>query len=527
MTKIHEYLVIGAGPAGLQLGYFLGRNGRDYLILERGSGPGTFFASYPRHRELISINKVHTGCADPATNLRWDWNSLLSDDPDLLFKRYSRKYFPAAEDMVRYLQDFARHFALNVQYDTDVVRVGHVGHVGHVGDEDGHFVVTDARGATYAGERLVVATGVSRAHVPDFPGVELCESYTDCSVDPADFVDQRVLIVGKGNSGFETANNLSETAAAIHMISPKSLQFAWQSHFVGHLRAVNNNFLDTYHLKSQNTVIDGSIDRIERVGDKLAVEIAFSHAQGQRQTVLYDRVILCTGFRFDASIFDETCRPELTINNRFPAQTPEWESVNVPGLYFAGTLMQMRDYRQTMSGFIHGFRHNVEALCHIFESTHHGRPWPRRQVPATPQGLLEAMVDRLVRGPGIFLQPGFLCDVVVVPEAAGEEAEYFEDVPLQYLHHGGFDQHLHYYTLTLEYGPKAADPFAVDRDPDPQKAHEAVYLHPVIRRYEQGSLVGVHHIHDDLENEWGKEELRAPARAFLTSYMEAPRLAAV
>src|SRR5215204_6280386 len=80
-----DYLVIGAGPAGLQLGYFLERAGRDYLILEAGTTPGTFFRTFPRHRKLISINKPHTGEADPERNLRMDWNSLLSDDPDLLF----------------------------------------------------------------------------------------------------------------------------------------------------------------------------------------------------------------------------------------------------------------------------------------------------------------------------------------------------------------------------------------------------------------------------------------------------------
>jgi hypothetical protein len=53
-----DYLIIGAGPAGLQLGYFLERSGRDYLILEAGSHPGTFFRKYPRHRQLISINKT-------------------------------------------------------------------------------------------------------------------------------------------------------------------------------------------------------------------------------------------------------------------------------------------------------------------------------------------------------------------------------------------------------------------------------------------------------------------------------------
>jgi len=36
----HDYIVVGAGPSGLQMGYFLDRAGRNYVILERGSAAG-------------------------------------------------------------------------------------------------------------------------------------------------------------------------------------------------------------------------------------------------------------------------------------------------------------------------------------------------------------------------------------------------------------------------------------------------------------------------------------------------------
>jgi len=36
----HDYIVIGAGPGGIQLGYFFERTGRDYVILERASQAG-------------------------------------------------------------------------------------------------------------------------------------------------------------------------------------------------------------------------------------------------------------------------------------------------------------------------------------------------------------------------------------------------------------------------------------------------------------------------------------------------------
>ncbi|MYR58730.1 NAD(P)-binding domain-containing protein, partial [Streptomyces sp. SID625] len=146
----HDYVIIGAGPAGLQLAASLERAGADYVVLERGGVPGAFFTRFPRHRTLISTNKVHTGYQDPELRLRMDWNSLLSDDPELLFTRYSRRYFPAADDMVRYLADFAERTGVRVRYGTSVERVSR--------DTDG-FTVTDAAGETRRARRVVVATG--------------------------------------------------------------------------------------------------------------------------------------------------------------------------------------------------------------------------------------------------------------------------------------------------------------------------------------------------------------------------------
>ena len=36
----HDYCVIGAGPAGLQMGYFLEKANRDYAIFERSNISG-------------------------------------------------------------------------------------------------------------------------------------------------------------------------------------------------------------------------------------------------------------------------------------------------------------------------------------------------------------------------------------------------------------------------------------------------------------------------------------------------------
>ena len=67
---------------------------------------------------------------------------------------------------------------------------------------------------------------------------------------------------------------------------PRPVELAWKTHFLGDLRAVNNNFMDTYILKGQNSVLDADIDLIERVGDEYLVHVTFSHAGGHASACL-------------------------------------------------------------------------------------------------------------------------------------------------------------------------------------------------------------------------------------------------
>lgn len=504
-----DYVVIGAGPAGLQLGYLLDRAGRDYLIVEAGESAGTFFRTFPRHRQLISNNKRHTGTDDPELNLRMDWNSLLSNDGPL-FTRYSERYFPPADDMVRYLVDFAESSGLRIRYGTRVAEVT---------SNTDRFRLVDQRGDVFEARRLVVATGPSKPYLPAIPGIQTADCYATVSVDPAEFVDKRVLIIGKGNSAFETADHLLETAAVIHVAGPDSVRLAWRSHYVGHLRAVNNNFLDTYQLKSQNAVLDGQVLGIERTPDGYRVSVSFTRADEVVKDLRYDRVIACTGFRFDHSIFAGNCRPELVINDRFPAQTPAWESTNVPDLYFAGTLMQVRDFKRATSGFIHGFRYSVRALHRILEQRYHGVGWPAVEMPATPDELAGAVLARVNRTSALWQQFGHLCDLMVVRDH--DTATHYEELPVDYVHGSELTEDADYFTITLEYGPDhdKVDPFDITvrrvAQNDADRASDAAYLHPVIRHYRHGQLLAEHHVAENLENDWSSsQQHRDPARRF-------------
>lgn len=505
----YEYLIIGAGPAGLQMGYFLERAQRSYLILEAGATPGTFFSKFPRHRKLISINKIYTGFDDLEVQLRWDWNSLLSDDEELLLKHYSKSYFPDADVLVRYLTDFANHFQLKVKYATRVVKIS----------KNDTFTVQDEQHNRYSCRRLIVATGVAKPYVPPIPGIELAEKYVEVSINPHEFTGQRVLIIGKGNSGFETAENLIPTAAIIHLASPHPISMAWKTHFVGHLRAINNNILDTYQLKSQNAVIDATIEKIERRDGKLVVSFDYTHASGEKENLTYDRVILATGFRMDDSIFDENCRPELTLNNRFPAQTSEWESTNVKDLYFAGTLMQVRDFKKTTSGFIHGFRYNVRSLYNMFQQKYYQQPWPCRAIEPTPETLVAEVIKRVNTSSALWQQFGFLCDLLVVSKD-GRSAFYYEELPVSYVHDSDLGQHEQYYIITLEYGSQHAfdDPFSITRIErnDFANADQSNFLHPIVRRFAGPELLSEHHIIEDFAARWLEDVHIQPLHKYLS-----------
>lgn len=510
MSFDYEYLVLGAGPAGIQLGYYLERDGRDYQILERGQGPGTFFQAYPRHRKLISINKVYTGTKDPELKLRHDWNSLLTDDLSLLFKEFSHEYFPPAEALLDYLSAFVERFKLKVRYNTDVVRVTR--------KEDG-FVLNVSDGAELSCRYLIVATGVSKPYVPDIPGIEYAENYQEMSIDPQDFVDQRVLILGKGNSAFETADNLIPTAAVIHLASPYPIDFAWKTHYVGDLRAVNNNILDTYQLKSQNAILDAETLGIRRTENgAFAVKFKYQHAEDEVEELIYDRVLCCTGFRMDASIFDETSKPALTIFDKFPSLTCEWESNNQPGMYFIGTLMQMRDYKKSTSGFIHGFRYNVEAFAKLMAQKHHGQAWPYTEHHCDPDVLTARILSRVNGSSALWQQQSFLGDVLVIQP--DNSVRYYEGMPVAYLQKHFVDNDQRCFVLTLEFGSSGPndDPFRVNRirRDNVTKAAASTFLHPAIREYENGAKVSEHHIIEDLEAVWKESEHIEPLARYLT-----------
>lgn len=502
-----RYLVLGAGPAGLQVAYYLQQSGYDYLVLERGETVGNTFKQFPRHRTLISINKRFTGSDHVGFNLRHDWNSLLCKDQEISFTTYDESFFPHADRLVDYFADYSNKYALNVRLETNVVSVSR--------QADGKYCLADEEGNQYIAEILIVATGLQRTFMPEIPGIELADTYAEMSLDRKKFENKRVLIIGKGNSGFETADHLVNSASLIHIASPNPIMMAWKTHYVGNLRAVNNNFLDTYQLKSQNAVLDVDVLSISKMPDgKLAVVMKYRHAEDEVETICYDSVLLCAGFRFSAIPFDESCKPETTYSGKYPKIGSDFQSCNLPNMYFAGTLTHSLDFKKATSGFIHGFRYNARALFHILNNRFEGVDFPETELEKSIDDVSGAMLYRMNYADGIWQQPGFLADAFVLSK---NTVLHFQEFPLGYYADRFSDRE--YFTLSMEYGaPIKGDPFNVERihRANIENAERSQFLHPVIRHFKNGTMIAKHDVIEDLEAHWVDEEHIAPLRKFLS-----------
>lgn len=486
-AEAFDLVVLGAGAAGLQAGYFLERAGSRYVVLEANPEVGAFWHRYPRSRELISFNRVSSIYQDPELLMRWDWNSLLTDDYGLLFRDYSQRLYPRAEEMERYLRDFAARYRIRIRYGVRARTVRR--------DGDG-FLVSPETGPELRAGRLVVATGVGLPFIPDIPGVELAEGYETVPMEPEAFRGQRVLVLGKGNSAFEVADVAVETAALVHLASPNPVRMAWRTRHPGNVRANYVRLLDTYQLKLLNGVLDCDVRWIKRAGDDFAVSVAYRHADGEEETLHYDRVVRCTGFRFDGSIFDASCRPEMDPSiRRMPAMSSTWESVNVPGLFFAGTLMQTRDFRRASTPFVDGFRYNIRTLVRMLCAGDADRVPPGRELPLTTDALAAEITGRICRSSGLWAQFGYLCDAVFLGQG---RAEYHEELPRDFVQEIGARRGADVLTVNFEWGSWSGDVFSIDRHPSHDLAYTNVFLHPVVRRYRAGEQVAEHHVLEDL-----------------------------
>ena len=183
-----DVLIVGGGQVGLALAYFLRRHKLEYTILDCGEEPGGAWQHGWESLHLFS----------PA-----QWSSL----PGWPMPP-SHEGYPSKMHVMHYLAEYEKRYKIPVERPVKVRAVR---------KENGIFVAYTDKGE-WESQTIVSATGKwSHPFIPDYPGENIYRGKQIHSAfyqSPNAFKDQRVLIVGGGNSGAQILAEVSKIAKA-------------------------------------------------------------------------------------------------------------------------------------------------------------------------------------------------------------------------------------------------------------------------------------------------------------------------
>jgi len=433
-----KHIIIGAGPAGLQMASFLD----DYIVLEKGSSVCSFFRHFPRQRGFISINK--------GRDLRFDWNSFLGDSKS--FRDYSEDLYPSADDYLRYAEDFAVRKKLNIRFNYEVKSVEKL--------LDGTFSIN---GGEYLAEKVFFGIGLA----PREPTINVHPSitvftYANMPLDKDIYRDKTVVIIGSGNAALETADYIAGVTK-FTTLNGRDIN-AWYSHYPGHARSKNFTSIDSFFLKAASfTVFATSGDKYT---DSLEYKLVKDHLETATSDILHkvDIVIFCIGFRFDSSLVSSMV--DICPKSGFPLLTDDFQSTKTPGLFFIGANSQAKDYKNGTSAFIHGFRYNCEYIARSLKGI--------ETLILDRDQLVKMVFYQMNKSSCLLHRFDYFCDLVeLLPDGTWK---YTKEVPYP------MDPPENGFTMRLGYtNPFPNKSFLQPSFIHPKDSHQCIFIHPIFQ----------------------------------------------
>lgn len=188
-TKIFDVIVVGGGQAALAVGYFLKKAEIDFIILDNQQQAGGAW--------------LHTW-----DSLRLFSPAAYSSLPGMMMVQRGDKSYPHRDDVLAYLNQYEK------RYQLPVYRPHHITGVRRNAD-NACLAVSDGK-YQWRARAVASATGTwSHPFIPDYPGRENYQGTQVHSAHyrtPDDFMGQRVLVIGGGNSGAQILAEVAEVA---------------------------------------------------------------------------------------------------------------------------------------------------------------------------------------------------------------------------------------------------------------------------------------------------------------------------
>jgi putative flavoprotein involved in K+ transport len=314
-------VVIGAGQAGLAIGYFLARQERRFLIVDAADSVGSAWRGRWDSLRLFTPRRY-----DSLPEL------AFSGDPD---------GYPTRDEAIAYLEHYAKTFDLPIELNSTVRKLV---------VENGRFHLA-MDGRTITADQVVVATGPFQK--PSLPALaaglapDVFQAHSTDYRHPDDLPQGRILVVGGGNTGFQIAKELSETHEVQLAIGSRQTPLPqrvlgrdlfWWLTKTGLLAKTVDSRIGR-RVRDRDTLIGSSPRELKR---RYRVELkprlvgmkgrAARFADGSETEV--DAVIWATGYRPDYSWID------LPVTDRAGAVRHRRGVTDVPGLYFLGLTWQ-------------------------------------------------------------------------------------------------------------------------------------------------------------------------------------------
>lgn len=408
----YPVVVVGSGPGGVQVAYWLERLGINHALISRDERVGGMFQSFPIFQRLISWSKPYSPSQrGTSAYQRFDLNSLIADEREhqalVPEGMDGSSYFPARAEMEAGIVTFAERTGVAVRFGCEWQATAR--------DDDG-FVLTTSDGE-YRCRIVVFAVGMAAPWKPSISGIEYVPHYVETQ-EPKSYAGRSVFIIGKRNSAFEVADGLLPWARRIVLASPRPTHLSILTQSAGATRARYVQPYEDHVLGGGNLVVDATIERVERTSTGYRV---YTKGTTQPGDAVYDAddVIAATGFEVPMKDL-----PKLGVatfyQGRLPAQSPYWESASVPGIYFAGTITQgsigLKKYGiASSSGGVQGFRHNARVLARHIAERHFGFEFDPILIDG--EKLPDLLMNEATFSPELWNQKAYLARVVALTDA--------------------------------------------------------------------------------------------------------------